>query len=282
LGFLKSAVIKEKTFDKHERMENTIAILVNHNWLTRKDGFLMDQPREERNSESSHAERKVLAYIRDQIISGQLKAGERLPSERALCETLGVSRGYVRKALAKLDHYGLIKTLPQRGTIVAGLGSKAISGLIASIGSFDEEFTPPDLFEIRALLETFAAREAAERADQDNVTEILKWHSEFRAKTNTGTRALEEDHLFHLAIARASGNAVCLSLISYITPQIISLNADFTESDPLRFQRTFDEHDRIVQSILARDSSGAAEAMRRHMDEAWKRRLPGKEPKKEF
>jgi len=222
----------------------------------------------------------VLNHLRDQIVSGRIKAGTRIPSERALGETLGVSRGYVRKALAKLEHYGLIETLPQRGTIVAGLGSKAISGLMASIGSLDETFQPANLFEIRTLLETFAARRAAERADQDDLTEILKWHSEFRVKAGEGQRALDEDHLFHLAIAKASANPVCLSLISYITPQIISLNADFAESDPDRFGRTFAEHDRIVHCILAQDPEGAAAAMQVHMEEAWQRRLPESAPLK--
>ena len=239
----------------------------------------MQHPAQTKSPDKVNPELTVLNHLRGQIISGQLKSGTKLPSERALCDTLGVSRGYVRKALAKLEHYGLIETLPQRGTIVAGLGSKAISGLIASIGSLDEAFDPVNLFEIRALLETFAARHAAERASQDDLTEILKWHSEFRVKTGEGLRALEEDHLFHLAIAKASANPVCLSLISYITPQIISLNAPFAESDPDRFRRTFDEHDSIVHRILEQDADGAATAMQFHMDEAWQRRLPGTAPK---
>ena len=225
------------------------------------------------------SERIVLEHLRDQIVSGKLKAGTKLPSERALCQTLGVSRGYVRKALAKREHYGLIRTLPQRGTIVAGLGSKAISGLIASIGSLEEDFGPVELFEIRALLETFAARKAAERAGADDITEILKWHSEFRIRADAGQRGLEEDHLFHLAIARASCNPVCLALTSYFTPQIISLNADYAESDPDRFRRTFAEHDAIVRAILAGDPDVSAEAMRSHMEEAWKRRLPERSPR---
>jgi GntR family transcriptional repressor for pyruvate dehydrogenase complex len=217
----------------------------------------------------------VLAHLRDQIVSGELKAGTKLPSERTLSEKLGVSRGYVRKALAKLEHYGLIETLPQRGTLVAGLGSKAISGLMASIGSLDDYFDPASLFEIRSLLECFAARRAAQRAAPEDLAEILKWHGEFRTKAKAGQRGLEEDHLFHLAIAKASANSVCLSLISYITPQIISLNADFAESDPDRFERTFAEHDEIVRSIQGRDEGRAEAAMRIHMEEAWRRRLPG-------
>lgn len=231
------------------------------------------------SDENLDSERIVLEHLRDQIVSGKLKPGTKLPSERALCRTLGVSRGYVRKALAKLEHYGLIRTRPQRGTIVAGLGTKAISGLIASIGSLDEDFGPVELFEIRALLESFAARKAAERSGPDDITEILKWHSEFRARADAGQRGLEEDHLFHLAIAKASGNPVCLALTSYFTPQIISLNVGFAESDPDRFRRTFAEHDGIVRAILAGDPDASEEAMRSHMEEAWKRRLPGDTPR---
>jgi len=108
---------------------------------------------------------------------------------------LKVSRGYVRKALSRLDHYGLIRTLPQRGTIVAELGSKAISGLIASIASFQDAFSPIDLFDIRELLEIYAARRAAVEATPEDTEEIFRWHMEFKAKADNGKRALEEDHL---------------------------------------------------------------------------------------
>jgi GntR family transcriptional repressor for pyruvate dehydrogenase complex len=220
----------------------------------------------------------VLKYLRDEMVCGRLKAGSKLPSERSLVQVLGVSRGYVRKALAKLEHYGLIKTLPQRGTIVADLGPKAITGLIAAIGNLDEAFDPGSLFEIRDVLETFAAGQAARRAGDEELTEILKWHSEFKAKSERGERGLDEDHLFHLAIAKASGNPVCVSLVSYITPQIISLNADFAESDPDRFSHTFAEHDAIVKGILGSDPAATEKAMRFHMQQAWKRRLPGMSP----
>jgi GntR family transcriptional repressor for pyruvate dehydrogenase complex len=233
-----------------------------------------ERSKEKRSDDSFEGESKVFGYIQKQIVSGALKAGDKLPSERRLCEILGVSRGYVRKALSRLDHYGLIKTLPQRGTTVAELGGKAISGLIASIGSFDESFAPLDLLEIREILEGYAARKAAKLATQEDLQEILKWHMEFKAKADVGQRALDEDHLLHIAIAKASKNPVCLSLISYITPQIIALNVGFAESAPDRFERTFEEHDRIVKCILAKDEQGAEAAMMAHMREARRRRFP--------
>lgn len=229
-------------------------------------------------SVKNEAELRVFKYLRDEMVYGRLKAGAKLPSERSLVEVLGISRGYVRKALAKLEHYGLIKTLPKSGTIVADLGPKAITGLIAAIGNLDEAFDPSSLFEIRDVLEVFAAGQAARRCDNEGIAEILKWHGEFKAKADRGERALEEDHLFHLAIAKASGNPVCVSLVSYITPQIISLNADFAESDPDRFAHTFEEHEAIVQGIRKADADAAGRAMRLHMEQAWKRRLPGTAP----
>lgn len=234
---------------------------------------VMAKRTDKQTDDSFPLESRVLTYIKEQIVSGKLKANDKLPSERQLCEILKVSRGYVRKALSRLEHYGLIETLPQRGTIVAELGSKAISGLIASIGSFDESFAPADLFEIREILEGYAAKKAAKLASQDDLQEILKWHMEFKAKADIGQRALDEDHLLHIAIAKASKNPVCLSLISYITPQIIALNVGFPESDPHRFENTFKEHDSIVKCILTRDERGAETAMMYHMREARRRRF---------
>lgn len=234
----------------------------------------MPESKKKLSDEVFRSESKVLGYIQTQIVTGELKAGDKLPSERQLCEILNVSRGYVRKALSRLDHYGLIETLPQRGTIVAELGSKAISGLIASIGSFDETFAAKDLFEIREILEGYAAKKAALLATEEDMQEIMRWHMEFKAKADVGQRALDEDHLLHIAIAKAGKNPVCLSLISYITPQIIALNVGYSESDPDRFARTFEEHDRIVRSIAAKDPQGAERAMMDHMREARRRRFP--------
>ncbi|HNT59519.1 MAG TPA: FCD domain-containing protein [Rectinema sp.] len=233
----------------------------------------MNHSKEQQVSDTLEGELMVFRYIREQIIFGNLKAGDKLPSERALSQMLKVSRGYVRKALSRLDHYGLIRTLPQRGTIVAELGSKAISGLIASIASFQDAFSPIDLFDIRELLEIYAARRAAVEATPEDTEEIFRWHMEFKAKADNGKRALEEDHLLHIAIAKASKNAVCLSLTSYITPQIIALNEKFPESDPDRFINTYREHDRIVKAIVAKDGVGAEDAMRNHMYAARQRRF---------
>ena len=61
----------------------------------------------------------VLKYIKEQLYSGRLQPGERLPAERRLAEKLGVGRAHVRAAFQKLEFYGIVQTFPQSGTVVA-------------------------------------------------------------------------------------------------------------------------------------------------------------------
>ena len=109
---------------------------------------------------------KIIKQIRGQITSGQLKPGDRLPPERKLAEKLGVGRSNVRDAIKKLEFYGILKTLPQSGTIVAGMGIAALEGLISDVLRMeDSDFA--SLVETRVLLETNSARFAALRRTDD-------------------------------------------------------------------------------------------------------------------
>jgi len=81
---------------------------------------------------------KIINQIRNLISSGQLNPGDRLPSERKLAEKLGVGRTYVRDAIAKLEFYGILKTLPRSGTVVEGIGITALEGLITDVLKLEE------------------------------------------------------------------------------------------------------------------------------------------------
>ena len=95
---------------------------------------------------------KIIRQIRDLITSGQLNPGDRLPSERKLCDRLGVGRTQLRDALRKLEFYGILKTHPQSGTIVAGMGIPALEGLITDmLGLQGNDFK--SLVETRVILE---------------------------------------------------------------------------------------------------------------------------------
>ncbi|RKX80573.1 MAG: GntR family transcriptional regulator [Spirochaetes bacterium] len=214
----------------------------------------------------------IINQIKNLISTGKLKPGVRLPSERVLSERFGVGRSYVREAIKKLEFYGILKTIPQKGTIVASLGVKALEGLIANILNVEG----PDfesLMEVRALLEVQSARLAAARAEEGDVQSIVKAQEDFRREIEAGRSGLEEDHLFHLRIAEASKNMVLRSLIGLITPDIIAFSRREMKVSLEREHITLTEHDRIIKGIKTGNPERAASAMEEHMQKAHERRL---------
>lgn len=209
----------------------------------------------------------IIRQIRSLISEGVLKPGDRLPSERALSARFKVGRGHIREAIRRLEFYGILKTLPQAGTVVASIGAKALEGLIANVLDLERDDLE-SLMETRALLEVQATRLAAERADERQVAELEDAHLAFRAQVDAGEPGLEEDLLFHLKIAEICGNSVLRSLISLITPDIITMCRSRDSCREGRFKVAFREHEKILYSIMDHDSEAASQAMQVHMGQA--------------
>jgi GntR family transcriptional regulator, transcriptional repressor for pyruvate dehydrogenase complex len=220
-----------------------------------------------RQIDAPRASDMIIEQIQELISGGVLKRGMRLPSERDLAARFGVGRGPVREALKKMEFYGLVRAESQRGYFIAEIGEKALQGLISTMlrgGNHDMN----SLFETREILETHAVRLAAERAGDEEIASIRNAHDDFEAVVNSGGLALEEDHLFHLAIARSTRNPVLTSLLGYLTPEIIRMNRDVSRreiSDRRSREETVREHLRIVLALERRDAAEAEEAMRSHM-----------------
>ncbi len=207
---------------------------------------------------------RIIRQIRSLITSGQLKSGDRLPSERKLAERLAVSRNHVRDAIRKLEFYGILKTLPQSGTVVAGIGITALEGLITDVLKLDEsDFS--SLVETRVILETNGARLAAERRTSEDLIEIQKALHAYENKIKKGESAVEEDLMFHLKIAEASKNAVLKSLMLIITPDIVKNYIQYKVCDDDGIDnKVLDEHRDILQYISDRNGAAATEAMVKH------------------
>lgn len=207
---------------------------------------------------------KIIRQIRSLITSGQLKPGDRLPPERKLAERLGVGRTHVRDAIRKLEFYGILKTLPQSGTIVAGIGIAALEGLITDVLQLENnDFA--SLVETRVLLETNAASLAAQRRIPEDINSLQKALKAFEEKVNEGVPGIEEDLMFHVAIAEASKNSVLKSLMLIITPDIISSFNKLKICTDGRFYQALDEHRLILDYIIKQEPEKASEAMRQHL-----------------
>ena len=209
---------------------------------------------------------KIIRQIRELITSGQLSSGDKLPPERKLAEKLGVSRTHVRDAIKKLEFYGILKTLPQSGTVVAGMGITALEGLITDVLKLEEaDFA--SLVETRVLLESQCARLAAERRTTEDIVEIKKALISYEKKVRQGLPAIEEDLMFHLKIAEASKNTVLKSLMLIITPDIVSSFIKYKVCDDGTNDKVILEHQSILQSIIQGNGDKAFDAMNEHLED---------------
>lgn len=209
----------------------------------------------------------IINQIKNLIETGQLKPGEKLPAERKLSEKLSVSRSAVRDAIKKLEFYGIVKTHPQSGTIVAGMGISALQGLISEILNMDaKDFK--SLVETRIILERNSAGMAAERRTDDNIVKIRIALDNYKTRVNQGLNTVEEDLMFHLEIAEASKNPILKSMMMVIIPDIINnyIKYDVCSSDGLTKNR-FAEHEQILEHIINQDAEGASKAMEMHLND---------------
>lgn len=209
---------------------------------------------------------KIINQIKHLISSGQLQPGDKLPSERMLSQKFGVGRTQVRDAIHKLEFYGILKTQPQSGTVVAGFGVRALEGLITDVLQLQgSDFH--SLVETRVILEVNTARLAASRRTEEDLVSIGNVLCEYEKAVNQGKPSVEEDLMFHLKIAEASKNTVLNSLMLIITPDILTY---FTENNVCSGNRpatALEEHHIILDHIKNGEPDLASEAMRAHLDD---------------
>jgi GntR family transcriptional repressor for pyruvate dehydrogenase complex len=208
----------------------------------------------------------IIQQLKQLIVSGQLRPGDRLPAERILSERFAVGRSYVREAILKLEFYGLLKTTPQSGTYVAGLSIKVIDNLITDIIKFNKDDFGA-LIEARYHLELNAVKLAAARRTDEDLQSIEQAMLEYEAKTLSGQSAVEDDMLFHVMIARASHNSVIESMILILIPDLIKTITENKICGENRGKLAIDEHRAIFAALQAGDSTAAESALASHLDE---------------
>lgn len=205
----------------------------------------------------------IIIGIKDLINYKNLEPGDKLPSERMLSEKFEVSRGNLREAIQKLEFYGLLKSRPQSGTFVADLGRTALNGMIDEILRLED----PDfkaLVETRILLELKTARLAALRRTEENLAQIKEALEAYKTQVLNGGDAVQEDLLFHLAVAKASGNSTINTLMLIITPEIITNFQKHHVCDSNLAMEGIQEHQDIYDAILKQNPKLAKAKMKKH------------------
>lgn len=214
--------------------------------------------------ETQRLYQQVAEQIGALIRRGEFASGDRLPPERDLARSLGVSRPVVREAMVALEIAGLVEVRTGSGIYVQTAGGEARA--LPAPGP-----SPFDLIRARRMIEgeiAFAAAEAASPADLEGISEAMAMIGTAIAE---GRETLPADRLFHVRLAAATGNPVLVSVIEGMWETMMTMpvfsalrrRSGLTAYEPTMLA----DHTRIVEALCRRDPAGARDAMRAHLAE---------------
>ncbi len=211
---------------------------------------------------------RVAEQIEKRILEGELRKGDRLPTERELAEQFQVSRTAVREAMKILAQKGLINMRPGRGTIVIDGAREAMQNSISLMMKLKlgEVGGSDNLVEFRGILETEIAALAAARATEKEISAMREAIRVMDESLNDADAFIGADNAFHEALAQATQNALILILINSIVHLLSEQRKQIfeTEGGPQRGQI---HHRRILESVIRRDPEAARAAMRSHLQQ---------------
>jgi DNA-binding FadR family transcriptional regulator len=213
----------------------------------------------------------VVSQISNAIVSEQLVVGQRLPNERELCRSFGVSRATLREALRTLEALGAIEIRPgvSGGAFVSEPQGEQVGAALDALLRF-RGATAHELAEFRVSFESETARWAAERADEEDIVlleELAARFSDLAKLDNLPWSALVEvDVAFHEAVAQASKNEVRVAIMLGIQRALLRAETSLAGHADRAVRRSIGaELRRIAAAVASHDSARAASLMRRHV-----------------
>ncbi len=212
----------------------------------------------------------VIGQIEQLVISGVLKSGQKLPSERELAELVEVSRPKVRDAIKVLEDRGLLTVKHGEGTFVADLTGAALSPAMVDLYSRHAEAFF-DYLEFRRELEGYAAFLAARRAtdhDRSIIRNIVERMESAHGQADPAEEA-ELDVGLHAAVADAAHNSMLVHVMGSIYELMlrgIFYNREQLYRRPGAREKLLTQHQAIAAGVLNGDPEAAAEAAEAHLD----------------
>ena len=218
----------------------------------------------------------AIRTVKDMVLDGRLRPGDRLPSERALSEALGVSRPTVREAIRSLQAMNIVETRHGSGTFVSSLSVEELLRPLQFALALSD-FALEHLFEVRLMLEPGAAALAAERAADAELESLRDCVQRGRGGALAVEEIVELDAELHEGIARAAHNPLLERLLASISA-LAAESRLFTVRLPGVAGKTAGEHEDIVAAILARDPEVARLAMAAHIGRIRDAAVAGRRP----
>jgi GntR family transcriptional repressor for pyruvate dehydrogenase complex len=201
----------------------------------------------------------------ERMILKKLHPGDKLPSERELAESLGVSRSSIRDAIRSLELVGLVEPRQGSGTVVREISADTVMNPLTNVLRHKVELVT-ELIDFRKMLEPPLAARAATHATEEELAEMEEILHRQESKFRAGQLAMEEDSEFHYSIAMASGNSVILKVLDVLMDLLRDTRERSLQTEG-RPQKSLGGHRRIFAAIKKRDAEAAKAAMRRHIED---------------
>jgi GntR family transcriptional repressor for pyruvate dehydrogenase complex len=214
----------------------------------------------------------VLESIEEQVLAGQLKAGDRLPPERELAPVLGVSRSALREALRVMETIGVLVASagrgPDAGARIVQNPDSALGRLLrlhVALGSYSLE----DVMEARVVLERSSFEAAARSASEEELAEAEAVLARMREPGLEAAEFNDLDTRFHVHLARSSGNELISTLTSGVRESVRTLILQAEEAAgedwPETARALNAEHTELLRLVRAGEGARAADLVERHI-----------------
>ncbi len=195
--------------------------------------------------------------IKEMIMSGELRPGDRLPKEADLAERLGLSRNSLREAVKALSLIRVLDVRQGDGTYVTSLQPRLLLDALTFVVDFHRDDTVLEFFEVRRILEPAATAMAAQNMSDGDIAKLRAVLDEL-AEDPTAEELVANDLEFHRQIAAGSGNSVLCSLIESLSGPTTRARIWRGLTQEGAVAKTRDQHWAICDAIAARQPQVAA------------------------
>lgn len=214
---------------------------------------------------------QVIEQIQRNIFNGELKKGDRLPSERELSEVMNVSRPSIREGLRILESMGVIESIHGGGNFICINQEKSLLQPLSMMFTLNNG-KYQDILELRRVLEVENARLAANRATEQDYNELKNILDKMKKETygeSSNEILVQLDKDFHNKLSSISKNCLIESLFnttSMLFEKFIEDARAYIIQRDLGNKLLFEQHKMICNAILDKDEKKAVEAMMNHMN----------------
>jgi GntR family transcriptional regulator, transcriptional repressor for pyruvate dehydrogenase complex len=199
---------------------------------------------------------EAIEKIKAMIVSGTLRAGDRLPKEADLAAELGLSRSSLREAVRALSLMNILDVRQGDGTYVTSLEPTLLLEALSFIVDFHRDATVLELLAVRRILEPAATAMAAERATDSELEELGKLLDSL-GESPSADELVANDLEFHRRIVARSGNSVLSSLVETMSAPTTRARVWRGLTQAGAWERTLAEHRAILHAMVLRDAEAA-------------------------